>query len=67
MPGSKGSVDVAVEEAPAASEYTKMGGCVGLRLSRVTWSYVLALGGTSLQNLHFSILHLAYGHRGTRT
>lgn len=42
LPGSKGSVDVSVEEAPAASEYTKMGGCVGLRLSRVTWSYVLA-------------------------
>lgn len=43
-----------------------MGGCVGLRLNRVSWSYVLAFGGTSLQNLHspFSIW-LAYGHRGS--
>lgn len=52
-----------VEEAPAASEYTKMGGCVGLRLSRVTWSYVLA-------ESPFSILHspsglpTGIGHRG---
>lgn len=57
----------AVEEAPAASEYTKMGGCVGLRLSRVTWSYVLAFGGTSLQNPHSAFSIWAYGHRGSRT
>lgn len=63
LPGSKGSVDVSVEEAPAASEYTKMGGCVGLRLSRVTWSYVLA-------ESPFPILHspsglpTGIGHRG---
>lgn len=45
------------------SEYTKMGGCVGLRLSRVTWSYVLALGGgIPIPNSPFSIL--TYGHRG---
>lgn len=59
----------AVEEAPAASEYTKMGGCVGLRLSRVTWSYVLAFGGTSLQNLHsaFSIWPMDTGVPALRT
>lgn len=68
MPGSKGSVDVVVEEAPAASEYTKMGGCVGLRLSRVTWSYVLALGleGDQSPESPFSSLHSpsGLGHRG---
>jgi hypothetical protein len=58
-PGSKGLVDV-------RSECTKMGGCVGLRLNRVSWSYVLAFGGISLQNLHspFSIwLVDGTGHR----
>lgn len=63
LPGSKGSVDVSVEEAPAASEYTKMGGCVGLRLSRVTWSYVLAESPFSIPHSP-SGLPTGIGHRG---
>lgn len=63
MPGSKGSVDVLVEEAPAASEYTKLGGCVGLLVEPCHCELRVSLG-PFWGNSGDSILHLA-GLTGT--